>query len=131
MDNTGVVCGLEGGRGLFDDQQRPVRSQSAMSPELSRKRGTIDELHDKVSKVGGVVAGDLAVVEDRHDTRMADGTYGSGFPAEAFAKLVVVGEFGAQELDGDGSPENSIDSTPDLTPFPRRRFARQADSGRR
>jgi len=86
-----------------------------MSPELSRQRGTIDELHDKVSKVGGVVAGDLTVIEDRYDTRMADGTCRSGFPAEAFAKLVVVGEFGAQELDGDGSPENIVDGTPDLT----------------
>ena len=109
-----AVAVVEGVEDVLGDADRLERLEGAPLAQLLPQGVPVDVLHDDVRHGRGLpvrvvaVEGILARVEDGHDRGMVEPGRRLGLAPEAHEEVLVSGEVGSQDLDGDLTPETRV-----------------------
>ena len=103
MDDALAVRVVERIADLRDEFERLGGVQAGAVQDLAEV-GAIDELHDEVE----MAFARLAEIVDRDDAGVLELGEGARLAAEAGDELLVGGDFGGEELDGDGAVERGL-----------------------
>jgi hypothetical protein len=103
VDQPVAMCLVERARDLLDDRGRPAGRQRALAVDQPAQVGPVDKTHDHEQAPSL-----LPRLVDGHDRRVVQAPRGAPLVLEALAELLILGELGRDDLQGDAAREREL-----------------------